>query len=92
MEIELKVKELKSLMNEIEINLIMLDDESFNSVIEDYKNKKEVFVNLIDAIRNNMISINDALLSLNTLIEMYNEFNSNLISNYNISATPCLAA
>ena len=91
MEIELKVNEIKGIMNLIEQNLIMLNDEDFNNVIEEYRTKKEMFVNLVDGIRNNTINSIDALLSLNTLTEIYNEFNANLCNNFNISAT-CLAA
>ena len=89
---ENKINELKNIMNITEQNLMMLNDEDFKNVIEDYKAKKEMFVNLITGIKNNTMNAMEAMLSLNTLISLCSEFNDNLCTNYSINATPCLAA
>lgn len=92
MEIELEINEINMLKSLIEQNLIMLDEVDFNGVVGDYKKANEAFSNLMDAIRDNTISVTDASLSLKSLKEMYNDFNSNLVNNYNITAAPCIAA
>jgi hypothetical protein len=89
---ENKINELKNIMNITEQNLMLLSEEDFNNVIEDYKTKKEMFVNLIAGIKNNTINAMEAMLSLDTLTSLCNEFNDNLCTNYSINATPCLAA
>ena len=92
MEIELEINEINMLKSLIEQNLIMLDEVDFNGVVGDYKKANEAFSNLMAAIRDNIISVTDASLSLKSLKEIYNDFNSNLVNNYNITAAPCIAA
>jgi nucleoside-triphosphatase THEP1 len=83
-----KKKELNNLMNEIEQNLMLLDQEDFNSVVEDYKNKKDMYLGLIE--KSNEVALTDMLLSLDTLIGVYRDFNEGLCANYNLGQT-CFA-
>ena len=92
MEIELKINEIGNLKKLIINNLTMLNEEEFNSVVGDYKKINDSLDELMFAIRNNQISISDAILSLNALIELYNNYNSNIYNNFEMNAKACYAA
>ena len=87
--INLKKKQLNDLMNEIEQNLMLLNQEDFDSLVHEYSNRKEIYVNLL--YKSNEIPITNMSISLDALIEMYKEFNDNICINYNLQGKTCLA-
>lgn len=87
---------MNNLMNEIEQNLEFLNEEEFESkeafdnLFKGYYKMKEEYVKLLS--KCNEVMISNFSLSLDNLIGSFQEFNDNLMSNYNIQTRVCLAA